>query len=182
MERGLAKNSLEAYARDLGLLLSLSQSPSWSGYPTGENLAEYVNSLYRRGLGSRSIARNLSAVRGLFRFLLTERKIEADPTEHISTPRQWNRIPKFLNRGQVEKLIATPYSSRPNGLRDHAMLELLYATGIPVSALIGLRVAHVDLGLGVVKVTGKGNKQRLVPVHAAALGAIREYLEKGRSA
>ena len=182
MERGLAKNSLEAYARDLGLLTAFSEGQKWSGYPTAENLAEYVNSLYKRGLNSRSIARNLSAVRGLFRFLLTEGKIVADPTEHISTPRQWSRIPKFLSRTQVDKLIATPDAARPNGLRDHAMLDLLYATGIRVSELIGLKLSNVDLGLGVVKVTGKGNKERLVPVHAAALASIRQYLETGRPA
>jgi integrase/recombinase XerD len=182
IERGLAKNSLDAYARDLGLLTAFSEDQKWSGYPTAENLGEYVNSLYKRGLNSRSIARNLSAVRGLFRFLLTEGRIAADPTENISTPRQWSRIPKFLNRGQVDKLIATPDSARPNGLRDHAMLDLLYATGIRVSELIGLKLANIDLGLGVVKVTGKGNKQRLVPVHAAALAAIRQYLETGRPA
>ena len=186
MERGLAKNSLDAYARDLGMLQKFADSGNQfgdqPGYPTAETLAEYVNLLYQNGLNSRSIARNLSAVRGLFRFLLTEGRIANDPTEHISTPRQWTRIPKFLNRGQVEKLIATPDSSRCNGLRDHAMLELLYATGIRVSELINLRTTHVDFGLGVVKVTGKGNKQRLVPVHATALAAIRQFQERGRAA
>jgi integrase/recombinase XerD len=140
----------------------------------------YVNSLYQNGLSSRSIARNLSAVRGLFRFLLTEGKIQSDPTEHISTPRQWARIPKFLNRGQVEKLIATPDAVRPNGLRDHAMLELLYACGLRVSELVTLRRADIDLQLGVVKVTGKGNKQRLIPVHAPALRAVSQYMENVR--
>ncbi len=157
MERGLAKNSLEAYTRDLGLLTAFSEGQKWSGYPSVENLGEYVNSLYKRGLNSRSIARNLSADSWAVP-LPTEGKIAADPTEHISTPRQWSRIPKFLNRTQVDKLIATPDGARPNGLRDHAMLDLLYATGIRVSELIGLKLANIDLGLGVVKVTGKGNK------------------------
>lgn len=182
MERGLAKNSLEAYTRDLGLLADFAGSRNWAGYPSAEDLGAYVNSLYERGLNSRSIARNVSAMRGFFRFLLTEGKIAADPTEHISTPRQWTRIPKFLNRGQVEKLISTPDSARPNGLRDHAMLDLLYATGIRVSELIGLKLTSIDLGLGIVKVTGKGNKQRLVPVHAEAIAAIRRYLEQSRPA
>ena len=180
MERGLAKNSLDAYARDLGVFGRFAEGQPSSGYPTAEVLAEYVNSLYKNGLSSRSIARNLSAVRGLFRFLLQEGKITADPTEHISTPRQWSRIPRFLNRTQVEKLIAAPDSARPNGTRDHAMLELLYATGIRVSELIGLRLANVDLGLGVVRVTGKGNKQRLVPIHTAAIAAIRQYIDQDR--
>jgi integrase/recombinase XerD len=187
MEKGLAKNSLAAYERDLGLLSRFADSQHWDrgpncGYPSAEDLGMYVNSLYQNGLSSRSIARNLSAVRGLFRFLLTEGKIQIDPTEHISSPRQWARIPKFLNRGQVEKLISAPDPDRPNGLRDHAMLELLYACGIRVSELVTLRLTDLDLGLGVVKVTGKGNKQRLVPVHAAALKAVREYLERGRPA
>ena len=180
MEKGLAKNSLDAYSRDLGVFVRFADAHSASEYPGTEALAEYVNSLYTKGLGSRSIARNLSAVRGLFRFLLQEGKITADPTEHISTPRQWTRIPKFLNRGQVEKLIAAPDSARPNGRRDHAMLELLYATGIRVSELIDLRLANVDSGLGVVRVTGKGNKQRLVPIHSGAVAAISGYVEQGR--
>ncbi len=180
MEKGLAKNSLDAYSRDLGVFVRFADAHGTAEYPGAEALAEYVNSLYNKGLGSRSIARNLSAVRGLFRFLLQEGKITADPTEHISTPRQWTRIPKFLNRGQVEKLIAAPDSARPNGRRDHAMLELLYATGIRVSELIDLRLANVDSGLGVVRVTGKGNKQRLVPIHAAAVAALSGYVEQGR--
>ena len=180
MEKGLAKNSLDAYRRDLGVFVRFADAHSSAEYPGAETLAEYVNSLYTNGLGSRSIARNLSAVRGLFRFLLQEGKITADPTEHISTPRQWTRIPKFLNRGQVEKLIDAPDSARPNGIRDHAMLELLYATGIRVSELISLRLANVDSGLGVVRVTGKGDKQRLVPIHSAAVAAISGYIGQGR--
>ena len=119
-----------------------------------------VTSLYKRELSSRTIARNLSALRNLFRFLLAESKIDTDPTEHLTAPRQWSTIPKFLNREQMEALIAAPDRTNPAGQRDRAMLEILYATGMRVSELISLRTSNLDGGLGIVRVTGKGNKQR----------------------
>jgi integrase/recombinase XerD len=103
------------------------------------------------------------------------------PPSIISSPKQWTTIPKFLNREQVEKLIAAPDIQKASGLRDRAMFELLYATGIRVTELIELRLSGLDQGLGLIRVTGKGNKQRMVPVHAAALGRIGEYLERGPS-
>ena len=136
--------------------------------------------LYKKDLSARSIARHLSAIRSLFHFLVADEKVAADPTEHLSSPKQWSTIPKFLNREQIEKLIAAPDCAKPSGLRDRAMLELLYATGIRVTELIQLRSSNLDLRLGVVRVTGKGNKQRIVPVHAAALNAISDYVGTGR--
>jgi integrase/recombinase XerD len=119
-------------------------------------------------------------VRGLFQYLLSEGQISSDPTEHLSTPKQWTTIPKFLNREQIEKLIQAPDIAKPNGLRDRAMFELLYATGIRVSELIRIKTSSLDAGLGLIRVTGKGNKQRIVPVHAEALHVIREYAESAR--
>jgi integrase/recombinase XerD len=119
-------------------------------------------------------------VRNLFHFLLAEGVVQSDPTEHLASPKQWSTIPKFLNRDQVEKLIAAPDIYKASGLRDRAMFELLYATGIRVTELIQLRLSGLDPGLGLIRVTGKGNKQRIVPVHAAALRRIADYLERGR--
>jgi len=180
MEKGLSRNSLDAYARDLADFENFADLRSDGSYQK-ELLVQYLNSLYQKDLSSRSIARHLSAVRGLFRFLLSEGVIATDPTEHLTSPKQWTTIPKFLNREQIEKLIQAPDQAKSSGLRDRAMFELLYATGIRVTELIQLRTSNLDCGLGLVRVTGKGNKQRIVPVHAEALRAIRDYVERGRA-
>jgi integrase/recombinase XerD len=180
MEKGLSLNSLDAYTRDLADFREFSDKKTGGELPQAEDLVIWLNTLYKKDLSSRSIARHLSAVRGLFRFLLTEGFISTDPTEHLNTPKQWATIPKFLNREQIEKLIQAPDPAKPNGLRDRAMFELLYATGIRVSELILLKTSNLDSGLGLVRVTGKGNKQRIVPVHAEALSVIRQYAEEAR--
>lgn len=182
MEKGLSRNSLDAYTRDLADFQEFAEQRTDGEIPQTEILILYLNSLYQKELSSRSIARHLSAIRGLFRFLLTEGQIESDPTEHLTSPKQWTTIPKFLNREQIDKLIQAPDTGKPSGLRDRAMFELLYATGIRVSELIQMRTSNLDSGLGLIRVTGKGNKQRIVPVHAEALSVIREYSERARPA
>jgi integrase/recombinase XerD len=182
MEKGLSRNSLDAYTRDLAAFRTWSERLTGGDIPQAEVLSKYVNHLYNRNLSGRSIARHLSAIRSLFQFLLAEEQIAVDPTEHLSSPKQWSTIPKFLNREQIEKLIAAPDCGKSTGLRDRAMLELLYATGIRVTELIQLRMSNLDTGLGLVRVTGKGNKQRIVPVHATALQAISTYVSQGRPA
>jgi integrase/recombinase XerD len=182
MEKGLAQNSLDAYGRDLAAFRLWAEPLTGGQLPAAPVLKDYVNHLYTKKLSSRSIARHLSAIRSFFRFLVAEEEVEADPTEHLSSPKQWTTIPRFLNRQQIEKLIAAPDRSKPSGMRDHAMLELLYATGIRVTELIHLRISNLDMKMGLVRVTGKGNKQRLVPVHATALDAISRYIDIGRPA
>ena len=125
------------------------------------------------GLGSRSAARHLTTLRNFYTFLLREGRIAADPTEHLRTPRQWQKIPNFLNLDQIEKILQAPDLTKPTGVRDRAMLELLYATGLRVSELCKLSLTDLDLEYGVLRTTGKGNKQRLVPVGKAALEAAR---------
>lgn len=180
IEKGLSRNSLDAYARDLAALRAFTDPLTGGAFPDAPLLKTYLNHLYTQRLSSRSIARHLSAIRSLFHFLVAEEQVAADPTEHLSSPRQWSTIPKFLNREQIEKLIAAPDCAKPTGLRDRAMLELLYATGIRVTELIELRLSNVDMSLGVIRVTGKGNKQRIVPVHATALEAVAQYTAAGR--
>lgn len=182
MEKGLSRNSLEAYGRDLADLCDFCSHESGGELPDAPALQTYINLLYKKDLSPRSIARHLSAIRSLFHFLVAEEAVAIDPTEHLASPKQWSTIPKFLNREQTEKLIAAPDVSKPSGQRDRAMLELLYATGIRVTELIELRVSNLDVRLGVVRVTGKGNKQRIVPVHAMAIKSICDYLETGRPA
>ena len=180
MEKGLSVNSLDAYGRDLAAFRTWAEPFTGGDFPQAEALKSYLNHLQQKGLNQRSIARHLSAIRSFFRFLVAEEKLAVDPTEHLVGPKQWSTIPKFLNREQIGKLIGAPDSDKPTGLRDRAMLEVLYATGIRVTELIQLRSSSLDAGLGLVRVTGKGNKQRIVPVHAAALRAIQDYLERGR--
>lgn len=182
IEKGLAANSLEAYAADLaryrGFCASLGLADLHGNHT--DTLLQYLNSLYRSGLESRSIARHLTTLRNFYRFLLREGKISSDPTEHLRTPKQWKNIPKFLNLKQIEKLLETPDLSRPAGVRDRAMLELLYAAGLRVSELCRLGLCDINLELGVLRTTGKGNKQRVVPVGRSAVKAVGRYVETAR--
>jgi integrase/recombinase XerD len=182
LEKGLAKNSLASYKLDLERWDKFSASGEAADLPAKELLRLYLNSLYRSGLGSRSIARHLTTLRNYFGFLLREGHIVEDPTEHLESPRQWQTIPHFLNLQQVQTLLTAPDAAKPTGLRDKAMLELLYASGLRVSELCAVRVSDLESSLGVLRVTGKGNKQRLVPVGKSALAAIAGYSEQGRPA
>ena len=180
IEKGLSVNSLEAYALDLAKWSAFrGHSPDPAG---ADDLRRYLDHLYQSGLSQRSIARHLTTLRGLFGFLLREGKIATDPTEHLGAPKQWQTIPKFMNLEDIEKIIQAPDTANPTGLRDRAMLELLYATGLRVSELCRLGLGDCNPDLGVVRTTGKGNKQRLVPVGKQALKAVAVYLESGRPA
>jgi len=180
IEKGLSRNSLEAYTRDLERFGGFADPGQGSQIPGRETLHLYLNSLYRAGLSGRSVARHLASIRSYYGFLLQEAKIEVDPSENIATPKQWQNIPKFLNREQIDALLAAPDKSRPNGLRDQAMLELLYATGLRVSELCSLRMTDLEAEFGILRITGKGNKQRLVPIGRPALAAIEEWKNSGR--
>jgi integrase/recombinase XerD len=179
LEKGLAANSLAAYTRDLERFRERTR-PASGTLPDTAAIRRYLDDLYSSGLGSRSIARHLATLRNFYRFLLREGVIEADPTEHLSSPRQWQTIPKYLNLEQVDQLLRAPAGNAPLALRDRAMLELLYATGLRVSELCRVALPDLDLEFGILRVTGKGNKQRLVPVGKAAVAAVRDYLESGR--
>jgi integrase/recombinase XerD len=178
VEKGLAPNSIDSYRRDLTKFQSFF--PRAGDLPNAEQIRRYIDSLYRSGLSSRSIARHTTTLRNFYRFLVAERAIDSDPTELLPLPKQWSMLPKLLNREQVEAILSAPDPSKPNGLRDRAMLQLLYATGVRVSELCAIRTGDLETGLGIVRVTGKGNKQRLIPVGKPALAAVAEYLESGR--
>jgi integrase/recombinase XerD len=180
LEKGLAEHSLEAYSSDLERFNKFLKGSL--ALPGTEGLRAYLDHLYGCGLGSRSVARHVTTLRGFFGFLLREGTIASDPSEHLRTPKMWQTIPKFLNLEQIERLIALPDKSRPTGLRDRAMLELLYASGLRVSELCRLGLSDLNLEMGVLRTTGKGNKQRLVPVGKEAIRSVREYLKDGRGA
>ncbi len=182
IEKGLAPNSLDAYRADLEKFVLFAEDRSGGAIPDAEAVRLYMDSLYRNGLGGRSVARHLSTLRGLYAFLVREGRVASDPTEHLGAPKHWQTIPKFLNLEEIERISQAPDATRPAGLRDHAMIELLYACGLRVSELCGLAIADLNLDLGVLRATGKGRKQRMIPVGKAALAAVRAYLSEARPA
>ena len=188
IEKGLALNTLEAYRRDLQSLVSYSLDQRWDlRNLTSSQLRQFLDSRYKAQLSSRSIARLLASLRNFYLFLIKEGRTSADPTADVAAPRQWKRLPKFLTSAEIESLLEAPDASRPLGVRDRAMIELLYATGLRVSELVGVRSADLNAELGVLRTLGKGAKHRLVPVGRSALqalegyGAARRHLLRGRS-
>ncbi|MCS7315045.1 MAG: site-specific tyrosine recombinase XerD [Bryobacterales bacterium] len=179
IEKGLSFNTIEAYRSDLERFASFWKE-SGRGAPRTRLIADYLDRLRTRGLDSRSIARQLSVLRGFFRFLLREAAISRDPTEGLRSPHAWHRLPCYLSLDEIERLLEAPDAARPAGLRDRAIIHLLYASGLRVSELCQLQLSDVNHELGVVRVLGKGNKQRLAPVGRAALAALQIYLEQGR--
>jgi integrase/recombinase XerD len=181
VEKGLAANSVEAYGRDLRRWLDdLGRQgvAAWDAVRR-EHLLSHLGSLLERGLGPRSQARALSAIRQFHRLLVAERISAGDPTEHVVSPRPGRRLPEVLSAEEVVRLLAAPDPRTPAGLRDRAALELLYATGLRVTELVSLTVNDVHLETRMVLARGKGSKERLVPVGAPAGEAIRRYLAPG---
>ena len=181
VERGLAAHTLDGYGRDLA---KLSQFLTERGREdvddvTATDITDHLIALAEAKLAPRSRARALVAIRGLFRHLIGERWLEADPTALIDAPRTARRLPGVLGEEAVAKLIAQP-ANTPRGRRDAAMIELAYASGLRVSELIHIALADINLNHGYVRVTGKGNKTRLVPVGASARDKIARYLEADR--
>ncbi|HTU43572.1 MAG TPA: site-specific tyrosine recombinase XerD [Bryobacteraceae bacterium] len=180
-EKGLTANTLESYRRDLGQFAGyLKQRPAQS--VTLDTLRGYLDYLRTYGLSNRSIARHVTTVRGFFGFLLEEGEIASNPAELLVAPKAGSALPKYLDHSKVDQLLESPPDGSATGFRDRAMLNLLYATGLRVSELIKLRVADLDELEGTVRVIGKGNKQRLVPVGRAALGSIERYRTEARPA
>jgi integrase/recombinase XerD len=183
IERGASHNTLLAYRRDLAGFQDFLRAERCDVGEAGPgDLTRYLGRLRRRGLGSRSVARHLSAVRGLYRHLLEAGAVTRDPTEHLDSPRPPRRLPRTLSMRDVAALIETPDLGRPDGLRDRALLELLYASGLRASEALALRIEDVNLSAGYVVPTGKGSRQRLVPVGAHALRWVRLYLKTARPA
>lgn len=178
VEKGLSRNSIDAYRADLTRLTAGLRGPVTQA--TGVGLSEYVQGLYAAKLSPRTIARHIAAIRNFYRFLTAEGVIARDPAEFLAAPKTWSTIPKYLNREEVDRLLAAPAKGTAAHLRDRAMFELLYATGLRVSELCKLELSAVERKLGVLKVTGKGNKQRVVPFGESAGEALDRYLSEAR--
>jgi integrase/recombinase XerD len=178
VEKGLAANSLQSYQLDLQRFTS--ELPVSEKNAAPEDLARYLDSLYRAGLSARTIARHLTTLRNFYGFLAREGEIERDPSECLTPPRQGKSLPKYLNHQEIERLLAAPPAGKPTGIRDRAMLELLYAAGLRVTELCRLELSAVERSMAVLRVTGKGNKQRIVPYGESAGEALARYLREGR--
>jgi len=181
-ERGLSKNTLDAYGRDLQKLsVWLQKKQSNLLMANNANLLEYIAFCIKNGSKSRSVARLISSLRRFYRYQLRENSIKEDPTSLIELPKLGKPLPGTLSESQVESLIFAADISDPIGLRDRAMLELLYATGLRVSELVSLKYNQLSLQQGVVRVIGKGNKERLVPIGDEAVNWLTQYLETSRA-
>ena len=182
VEKGLALNSVASYHRDLAEFLAHLQKLGKDLRGVGrEEVRSYLTQLYHRGLSARSVARHLVSLRNFFRFLMKDGKIHHNPAAEVDAPRLDQNLPKYLTVDEVEALLRQPDVSAPLGLRDKALLEVLYATGMRVSELVGLRWEDFEPRLGVVRCHGKGGKERLIPVGKSALRALEEYVQHGRA-
>jgi integrase/recombinase XerD len=176
VEKGLARHSVESYRRDLARL------ESWSAKtkkPIADlsrpDLRKWIAELSREGLAPSSVARAVSAVRGFYRFLMLDGHIKNHPAEDLDTPQKFAYLPKFLNEDEIDRLLALPDVKTETGVRDRAMLELMYAAGLRVSELVNLKQAELDIHAGVVTCHGKGNKERRVPVGKSAVQWLQKY-------
>lgn len=181
VEKGLAANSLAAYHRDLRHFGHYLRERSVDLETAARiDLVRYFQVLRSAGISARSVARALAAIRGLFRFLVSERHMKNDPTENVENPKLWSTLPKSLQGTEVEALLAAPDRETPEGLRDAAMLELLYATGLRVSELTRVKIDDLVMDAGFLRTIGKGSKERIVPFGDTARDAIVAYMENGR--
>jgi integrase/recombinase XerD len=181
VERRLASHTLESYARDLGALAEFAAGAGCRLEGLDRHQLEaFVRRQLTRGLSPRSVARLVAAVRGFYRFLAVERRLERNPADDLRPPRAWPALPRFLSVEEVERLIEQPDVSTPLGLRDRAMIELLYATGMRVSELVGIRPSDLHLDEQYLTCVGKGRKERLIPVGEQAAAWLRRYHREAR--
>jgi integrase/recombinase XerD len=179
VEKGLTPNSIAAYRQDLRRFAEFCPNRDTTDPAT---LHAYVDSLRTAQMSPRSVARHITTLRNFYGFLVQDGKVSGDPTQAMVLPRTWKTIPKYLSIEQVDALLAAPCETNPKGLRDRAMLQLLYATGLRVSELCAVETDGVNLEVGVVRVMGKGRKERIVPVGRCAVAAIEAYLRVRRGA
>ncbi|PLX89510.1 MAG: site-specific tyrosine recombinase XerD [Desulfuromonas sp.] len=183
VEKGLATNTLDAYGRDLSRYLKYLRQAKITSPDriSRSDVLNFLTGLRKEGLAPRSRARTLSAIRMFHRFLRMEKILTQDPTTLVESPRLLRPLPHLLSQAEVERLLAVPRGEQPLELRDRAMLEVLYATGVRVSELVSLRLSDLNLEVGCLSAFGKGSKQRLIPLGEEALAALSDYLDRGRA-
>lgn len=197
IDKGLSANTVASYSLDLARFTRFVcgepsatsteraeppvPAPGEAAWAEPETARSYLDHLYQAGLSSRTIARHLTTLRNFFLHQVREGRIQRDPTALLPGPRLWQSLPKLLSREDLTRLLEAPDTATPQGLRDRAMIELLYATGLRVSELCHLELLTLDQTLGLLAVTGKGNRQRMTPVGAVALEWIQRYLRDARA-
>lgn len=183
IERRLAGHTIESYARDLSALAAFAASSKHSLLQLDRHaLEQFIREQITNGMSPRSVAREVAAIRGFYRFLVLERQLEHSPADDLQPPRAWPALPTFLSLEDVDALLAAPDVSTPLGLRDRAMLELLYATGMRVSELVGVRGADLHLDEHYLTCVGKGSKERLIPIGEQAATWVTRYQRDARAA
>jgi integrase/recombinase XerD len=179
--RRMSPNTVESYARDLGALAAFADRKAIAvDRLERRDLEAFVRSLMSSGLSPRSVARTVACVRGFYRFMALDRRDQHSPAQDLRAPRAWTSLPKFLGLEEVDRLLAQPDVATPRGLRDKALIELLYASGMRVSELVGLKPGDLNLEEGYLTCTGKGEKQRIVPIGQAAAEWVQRYMREGR--
>src|SRR5688500_8590371 len=177
VEKGLAANSIESYDNDLSKLRSWADKNVLDLLTLSrQDLREWLIDLSAEKLSENSKRRTISAVRGFYKFLMFDGHVTKNPAEDLVAPQKGVYLPRFLNRTEIESLLAVPDTSAMNGLRDRAILEIMYASGLRVSEVVNLKVSNVDIDAGIVTTTGKGNKTRRVPVGSHAIEWLKSYL------
>ncbi|OGL44776.1 MAG: site-specific tyrosine recombinase XerD [Candidatus Schekmanbacteria bacterium RBG_13_48_7] len=181
-EKGLAANSVSAYGRDLSILIRYLNSIGINSLEEIrlESLLSFLNDQAQLHLSSATNARRVTTIKGFFKFLKSEKRMIDDPAQMLESPRGWKRLPKTLSLSDVDRLLDAPDISRPLGMRDKAMIELLYATGLRVSELIFLKTEDINFETGVLRCFGKGSKERLVPFGSVSAKWMKEYILKFR--
>ncbi len=183
VEKGLAENTIQSYRRDISAYLIFIEAKlqiTDINHVTRVHIMQFLSCLKDEGKSARTIARHIASIRSFHHFLILDKIVDHDPTVHIETPHPELKLPKVLNTDEVDTLLNTPDLTTTLGLRDKAMLELMYATGMRVSELVNLNINDVHLSLGFVRCLGKGNKERIIPIGKMATEALKEYLEKAR--
>ncbi len=179
--RRMSPNTVESYARDLAALAAFAEKRQLDPAALDRReLEAFVRSLMASGLSPRSTARAVACVRGFYKFLAVEQRRESSPADDLRAPRAWAALPKFLDLDEVDRLLAQPDVSKPRGLRDKALISVLYATGLRVSELISLRLPNLHLQEGYLTCIGKGDKERIVPIGQEATDWVRRYLADAR--
>jgi integrase/recombinase XerD len=182
VEKGLSQNTILAYGRDLKRFdeFLTVRKKNKIGAVDREDIVDFLSSLYKQKLDSRSVSRYLVSLRSFFKYALMEELVRLDPTENLESPKIRQSLPTYIRKDDVDRLMEAPNIATPVGLRDKAMLEVLYSTGLRVSELLNLRISDLDLRSGYVRCIGKGDKERLVPIGRKAIAAVEAYLTGAR--
>jgi len=181
VEKGLSPNTIDAYRRDLVKYVAFLKKAKLALADTKrDDIVDYLAGLYRSGLDSRSVARHLVSTRNLYRFLVIDGIIEDDPTINLESPKIRQALPSYLSVDEVDRLLKMPDTRTASGMRDKALLDVLYSSGLRVSEVVGLRLGDIDFQAGCIRCTGKGNKERLVPVGRKAIESVEAYIRDAR--